>query len=103
RGNDPGFLAQHLAEAVQDAIDEAHGSIEETGLHASHRIAPDDALRLANLDARQLCRVFEERFSGDSQTRCDGASQIRALFGNHVEGYCRAKVNHDDGATVLLE
>ena len=92
-----------MAEAVQDAIHQADSSVEESGLHAGHGIAPDHPLGLAYLDARQFRGVLEERFCGYAQARRDGPTQILAFLGDDVERYRRAKVHNNAGAAVLLK
>ena len=70
------------------------------GLDRADRVAPDDPVRRAQLDARELRRPCGERLEPELEARGDRPADERAVGSHAVERRRRAEVHHDRGRAV---
>src|SRR5882724_9991577 len=102
-GDDFCLLAHLVQQSREDSVYQAEIAEVKARLQAPDRGRADDAIGLADVDARQARGALEQRFRADAEAGGDDAAEILAIFGDRVEGGGGAEIHHDTWSAVLLE
>ena len=98
-----GWLAKLGNDAFKDAVDEADVAVVKAALQVGDGIGADDLGGALDIHAAQAGGARKQRIGAEAEAGCDGAAQVLALGGDHVERGRGAEVHHDARAAIALE